>query len=86
MMAKTTEMSLLAASALFTLDGARSEELSRRLARCQKKRRRCRAVLALIALLLLIVAVGAVELLMSRGQRVFGATLHNITGHGIEKS
>ncbi|CAG4987186.1 unnamed protein product [Colias eurytheme] len=64
-----------AASALFTLDGARGEELSRRLARGQKRRRRCRAILALLALLLLLVAVGAVELLMSRGQRVFGAVL-----------
>ncbi|XP_045501567.1 uncharacterized protein LOC123698834 isoform X1 [Colias croceus] len=75
MMPKSTGMSLLAASALFTLDGARGEELSRRLARGQKRRRRCRAILALLALLLLLVAVGAVELLMSRGQRVFGAVL-----------
>ncbi|XP_023933932.2 uncharacterized protein LOC112042938 [Bicyclus anynana] len=70
-----TEMSLLAASALFTLDGSRGEELTRRLARGEKRRRRCRAVLALIALLLLIAAICAVELLMSRGQRVFGAVL-----------
>ncbi|XP_069361574.1 uncharacterized protein [Maniola hyperantus] len=70
-----TEMSLLAASALFTLDGGRGEELTRRLARGERRRRRCRAVLALIALLLLIAAILAVELLMSRGQRVFGAVL-----------
>ncbi|KAJ0174285.1 hypothetical protein K1T71_010431 [Dendrolimus kikuchii] len=75
MMPKTTEMSLLAASALFTLDGARGEALSRRLARGERNRRRCRAVLAVIALLLLLAAVGAVELLMSKGQRVFGAVL-----------
>ncbi|CAK1550705.1 unnamed protein product [Leptosia nina] len=75
MMPKSTGMSLLAASALFTLDGTKSEELSRRLARRQKRRRRCRAVLALLALLLLLAAVAAVELLMSRGQRVFGAVL-----------
>ncbi|CAH0682108.1 unnamed protein product [Chilo suppressalis] len=75
MMPKNTEMSLLAASALFTLDGARGEALSRRLARGQKRRRRCRAALAVLAVLLLLAAVGAVELLMSRGQRVFGAVL-----------
>uniref|UniRef100_A0A2A4J6C4 Uncharacterized protein n=1 Tax=Heliothis virescens TaxID=7102 RepID=A0A2A4J6C4_HELVI len=75
MMPKNTEMSLLAASALFTLDGARGEALSRRLARSERRRRRCRAALAIIALLLLLAAVGAVELLMSRGQRVFGAVL-----------
>ncbi|XP_028164308.1 uncharacterized protein LOC135079639 [Ostrinia nubilalis] len=75
MMPKNTEMSLLAASALFTLDGARGEALSRRLARGEKRRRRCRAILAIVALLLLLAAVGAVELLMSRGQRVFGAVL-----------
>ncbi|XP_013187540.2 uncharacterized protein LOC106132630 [Amyelois transitella] len=75
MMPKTTEMSLLAASALFTLDGARGEALSRRLARGERRRRRCRAVLAVVALLLLLAAVGAVELLMSKGQRVFGAVL-----------
>ncbi|XP_049876682.1 uncharacterized protein LOC126374216 [Pectinophora gossypiella] len=75
MMPKNTEMSLLAASALFTLDGARGEALSRRLARDERRRRRCRAVLAITALLLLLAAVGAVELLMSRGQRVFGAVL-----------
>ncbi|KAL0870071.1 hypothetical protein ABMA27_006232 [Loxostege sticticalis] len=75
MMPKNTEMSLLAASALFTLDGARGEALSRRLARGERRRRRCRAVLAVVALLLLLAAVGAVELLMSRGQRVFGAVL-----------
>ncbi|XP_068620705.1 uncharacterized protein [Battus philenor] len=69
------EMSLLAASALFTLDGARGEALARRLARGEKRRRRCRAVLAVLALLLLLAAVCAVELLMSRGQRVFGAVL-----------
>nr|XP_049701071.1 uncharacterized protein LOC110379740 isoform X1 [Helicoverpa armigera] len=75
MMPKNTEMSLLAASALFTLDGARGEALSRRLARSERRRRRCRAALAIIALLLLLAAVGAVELLMSRGQRFFGAVL-----------
>ncbi|XP_075981327.1 uncharacterized protein LOC142979965 [Anticarsia gemmatalis] len=75
MMPKNTEMSLLAASALFTLDGARSEALTRRLARNERRRRRCRAVLVIIALLLLLAAVGAVELLMSRGQRVFGAVI-----------
>lgn len=75
MMPKTTEMSLLATSALFTLDGARGEALSRRLARSERRRRHCRAVLIVIALLLLLAAVGAVELLMSRGQRVFGAIL-----------
>lgn len=64
-----------AASALFTLDGARGEALSRRLARGERRRKRCRAVLAIMALLLLLAAVGAVELLMSRGQRVFGAVL-----------
>ncbi|XP_013162563.1 PREDICTED: uncharacterized protein LOC106114034 [Papilio xuthus] len=69
------EMSLLAASALFTLDGARGEILARRLARGERRRRRCRAVLAVTALLLLLAAVCAVELLMSRGQRVFGAVL-----------
>ncbi|XP_013137516.1 PREDICTED: uncharacterized protein LOC106102546 [Papilio polytes] len=69
------EMSLLAASALFTLDGARGEALARRLARGERRRRRCRAVLAIAALLLLLAAVCAVELLMSRGQRVFGAVL-----------
>ncbi|XP_030031177.2 uncharacterized protein LOC115448015 isoform X1 [Manduca sexta] len=75
MMPKNTEMSLLAASALFTLDGARGEALSRRLARGERRRRRCRAVLAVLALLLLLASVGAVELLMSRGQRVFGTVL-----------
>lgn len=75
MMPKTTEMSLFTASALFTLDGARGEALSRRLARGEQRRRRCRAALAVIALLLLLAAVCAVELLMSRGQRVFGAVL-----------
>ncbi|XP_047524876.1 uncharacterized protein LOC125062771 isoform X1 [Pieris napi] len=75
MMPKSTGMSLLAASALFTLDGAKGEELSRRLARRHKQRRRCRVALALIALLLLLAAVAAVELLMSRGQRLFGAVL-----------
>lgn len=64
-----------AASALFTLDGARTEALSRRLARGERRRHRCRIVLAVIALLLLLAAVGAVELLMSRGQRVFGAAI-----------
>ncbi|CAH2207393.1 jg25846, partial [Pararge aegeria aegeria] len=64
-----------AASALFTLDGSRGEELTRRLARGERRRRRCRAVLALLALLLLLAAICAVELLMSRGQRVFGAVL-----------
>ncbi|XP_053614217.1 uncharacterized protein LOC128677415 [Plodia interpunctella] len=75
MMPKTTEMSLLAASALFTLDGARGEALSRRLARGERRRRQCKVILAVIALLLLLAAVGAVELLMSKGQRVFGAVL-----------
>ncbi|XP_073954005.1 uncharacterized protein [Choristoneura fumiferana] len=75
MMPKTTEMSLLAASALFTLDAARGEALSRRLARGERRRRRCRAALAILALLMLLAAVGAVELLLSRGQRVFGAVL-----------
>ncbi|XP_050352687.1 uncharacterized protein LOC126775016 isoform X1 [Nymphalis io] len=69
------QMSLLATSALFTLDGARGEELTRRLARGERRRRRCRAILAVLALLLLLAAVGAVELLLSRGQRVFGAVL-----------
>ncbi|CAF4808467.1 unnamed protein product [Pieris macdunnoughi] len=68
-------LQLQAASALFTLDGAKGEELSRRLARRHKQRRRCRVALALIALLLLLAAVAAVELLMSRGQRLFGAVL-----------
>ncbi|KAM3960363.1 uncharacterized protein ACR2FA_005665 [Aphomia sociella] len=75
MMPKNNEMSLWAASALFTLDGPRGEALSRRLARRERRRRHCRAILAIIALLLLLAAVGAVELLMSRGQRVFGAVL-----------
>jgi hypothetical protein len=64
-----------AASALFTLDGPRGEALSRRLARGEKRRRRCRAILAVVGVLLLLAAVGAVELLLSRGQRVFGAVL-----------
>ncbi|CAB3257286.1 unnamed protein product [Arctia plantaginis] len=64
-----------AASALFTLDGARGEALTRRLARSERRRRHCRAGLAIIAILLLVAAIGAVELLMSRGQRVFGAVL-----------
>ncbi|XP_041984322.1 WASP homolog-associated protein with actin, membranes and microtubules-like [Aricia agestis] len=75
MMPKTTEMSLLATSALFTLDGVHSEALSKRLARSQQTRRRCRAVLAVLAVLLLLLAVGAVELLMSRGQRVYGVVI-----------
>ncbi|XP_061384111.1 uncharacterized protein LOC116772204 isoform X1 [Danaus plexippus] len=73
MMSKT--QSYLTSSALFTLDSARGEELARRLARGQRTRRRCRAALALVALMLLLAAVGAVELLMSRGQRMFGAVL-----------
>lgn len=64
-----------AASALFTLDGARGEVLSRRLARGERRRRRCRIFLAVVVLLLLLAAMGAVELLMSRGQRVFGAAI-----------
>ncbi|XP_037873707.1 uncharacterized protein LOC101738462 isoform X2 [Bombyx mori] len=75
MMPKNTEMSLLAASALFTLDGPKSQALSRRLARGERRRRRCRVALAVLALLLLLASVGAVELIMSRGQRVFGAVL-----------
>ncbi|CAH2042097.1 unnamed protein product, partial [Iphiclides podalirius] len=65
----------MAASALFTLDGARGEALARRLARGERRRRRCRAALAIIGILLLLAAVCAVELFMSRGQRVFGAVL-----------
>ncbi|XP_048483580.1 pollen-specific leucine-rich repeat extensin-like protein 1 [Plutella xylostella] len=75
MMPKTNEMSLLAASALFTLDKSRGEALARRLARGERRRRRCRAVLTLIAVLLLVASVGAVELLMSRGRRMFGLVL-----------
>ncbi|XP_063540765.1 uncharacterized protein LOC134749677 [Cydia strobilella] len=75
MMPKTTEMSLLAASALFTLDSARGKALSRSLAKRERRRRRCRAALAILALLMLLAAVGAVELLLSRGQRVFGVVL-----------
>ncbi|KAL4704234.1 hypothetical protein ACJJTC_016252 [Scirpophaga incertulas] len=75
MMPKNTEMSLLATSALFTLDGPRGEALSRRLARGEKRRRHCRAAVAVIALLLLLAAVGAVELMLSKGQRVFGSVL-----------
>ncbi|KAI8420353.1 hypothetical protein MSG28_008871, partial [Choristoneura fumiferana] len=64
-----------AASALFTLDAARGEALSRRLARGERRRRRCRAALAILALLMLLAAVGAVELLLSRGQRRQSALL-----------
>ncbi|CAG9127374.1 unnamed protein product [Plutella xylostella] len=64
-----------AASALFTLDKSRGEALARRLARGERRRRRCRAVLTLIAVLLLVASVGAVELLMSRGRRMFGLVL-----------
>lgn len=75
MMAKNTEMSLWTASALFTLDSARTEALSRRLVRGEKRRHRCRVLMGLGALLLLLLAVGAVELLLSRGHRVFGTAL-----------